>query len=135
MNVTHGLALPVSHTTELGVSGAASAWRQFTAQLRAISSTFITLFYFRIASGATLVNAKVDLIPLCPNCHAVTHLDDPPLSLELLKRKLTKPNSRLGGIRNRPTPLLWPSLFSRVSWRQSCERGRARKTERLKDKI
>ena len=36
------------------------------------------------------VNPKLNLIPLCPNCHAVTHLADPPLSLELLKRKLTK---------------------------------------------
>ena len=36
------------------------------------------------------INPKLDLIPLCPNCHAVTHLADPPLSLELLKRKLTK---------------------------------------------
>lgn len=35
------------------------------------------------------VNPMLDLIPLCPNCHAVTHLADPPLSLEQLKRKFT----------------------------------------------
>jgi hypothetical protein len=36
------------------------------------------------------VNPKLDLIPLCPNCHAVTHLANPPLSLEQLKLKITK---------------------------------------------
>ena len=40
--------------------------------------------------GRYTVNPNIDLIPLCPDCHAVTHLVDPPLSLELLKRKLTK---------------------------------------------
>lgn len=35
------------------------------------------------------VDPKLDLIPLCPNCHAVTHLADPPLSLEQLKRNFT----------------------------------------------
>ena len=36
------------------------------------------------------VNPKLDLIPLCPNYHAVTHLANPPLSLEQLKIKITK---------------------------------------------
>ncbi len=34
------------------------------------------------------INPKLDLIPLCPNCHAVTHLANPPLTLEQLKRKI-----------------------------------------------
>lgn len=29
-----------------------------------------------------------DLIPLCPNCHAVVHLADPPLTLEQLKQRM-----------------------------------------------
>ncbi len=39
------------------------------------------------------VNPELDLIPLCPNCHAVVHLADPPLSLEQLKR--ARPNDLL----------------------------------------
>lgn len=35
-----------------------------------------------------MVDPKIDLIPLCPNCHAVTHLTDPSLSLEQLKLKI-----------------------------------------------
>ena len=31
------------------------------------------------------VNPETDLVPLCPNCHAVAHRSDPPLSLEDLK--------------------------------------------------
>ena len=26
-----------------------------------------------------------DLIPLCPNCHAIVHLEDPPLTIDRLK--------------------------------------------------
>ena len=29
-----------------------------------------------------LINAKVDLIPLCPNCHSVAHTRNPPLSID-----------------------------------------------------
>ncbi len=37
-----------------------------------------------------VINPKLDLVPLCPNCHAVTHLADPPLSLGQLKIMLRK---------------------------------------------
>ncbi len=37
-----------------------------------------------------VVSPKLDLIPLCPNCHAVTHLATPPLTLEQLKLKINE---------------------------------------------
>jgi 5-methylcytosine-specific restriction protein A len=33
-----------------------------------------------------IVNPRTDLVPLCPNCHAVAHRRDPPHSLEELRR-------------------------------------------------
>jgi hypothetical protein len=35
-----------------------------------------------------VVNAIEDLIPVCPNCHAMLHRKDPPLTVEELKAKL-----------------------------------------------
>ena len=35
-------------------------------------------------------DVKTDLIPLCPNCHAVVHLVNPPMALEDLKRRLAE---------------------------------------------
>jgi len=35
-----------------------------------------------------LVNPKTDLIPVCPNCHAMLHRQDPPLSPEALNRHM-----------------------------------------------
>ena len=34
------------------------------------------------------VNPKTDLIPVCPNCHAILHRQDPPLSPEALNRHM-----------------------------------------------
>ncbi|HIJ81063.1 MAG TPA: hypothetical protein HPP76_05090 [Desulfuromonadales bacterium] len=31
------------------------------------------------------INPKIDLIPVCPNCHAMLHSSNPPLSVEKLK--------------------------------------------------
>lgn len=36
----------------------------------------------RTVSATYEVNPEVDLRPVCPNCHAVLHLTDPPLSIE-----------------------------------------------------
>jgi len=36
------------------------------------------------------INPKTDLIPLCPNCHAVVHKFAPPLNIEQLKQRLSK---------------------------------------------
>ena len=35
-------------------------------------------------------DVKTDLIPLCPNCHAVVHLVNPPMTLEELRRRLAE---------------------------------------------
>lgn len=32
------------------------------------------------------LNAKKDLVPVCPNCHAMLHTSDPPLSVEQLQK-------------------------------------------------
>lgn len=34
------------------------------------------------------VNPKTDLIPVCPNCHAMLHRQDPPLTPEALNRQM-----------------------------------------------
>jgi 5-methylcytosine-specific restriction enzyme A len=31
------------------------------------------------------INPKTDLIPLCPNCHSVAHVRNPPLTLEEIR--------------------------------------------------
>jgi predicted HNH restriction endonuclease len=36
-------------------------------------------------SGRTEVDAKTDLVPVCPNCHAALHGQVPPLSIEALR--------------------------------------------------
>ena len=48
---------------------------------------------------ATLQNAHFDikdLVPLCPNCHAIVHLENPPLSIERLKKLIRQ---QQGGFR------------------------------------
>ena len=37
------------------------------------------------------VDPKADLIPVCPNCHAMLHRQDPPILPEVLKKMLRKP--------------------------------------------
>ncbi|HAS8547654.1 TPA: hypothetical protein ACGUVO_004557 [Vibrio vulnificus] len=36
------------------------------------------------------VNPKEDLVPICPNCHAIIHFSNKPLSIKELKAKLSK---------------------------------------------
>lgn len=38
------------------------------------------------------INPKTDLIPVCPNCHAMLHTSEPPLSVDELKAKLLESN-------------------------------------------
>ncbi|ARI79081.1 hypothetical protein HM131_01900 [Halobacillus mangrovi] len=33
-----------------------------------------------------VINPSTDLVPVCPNCHAMLHRNDPPLSIEELKK-------------------------------------------------
>jgi 5-methylcytosine-specific restriction enzyme A len=40
------------------------------------------------ARGEREVDPIKDLRPICPNCHAVVHLQNPPLSITELKRML-----------------------------------------------
>ena len=35
--------------------------------------------------GAYVVNPSTDLVPVCPNCHAMLHKENPPLSVDALK--------------------------------------------------
>ena len=37
-----------------------------------------------------VVDPLTDLVPVCPNCHAMIHRTDPPLTLEDLKRRITE---------------------------------------------
>jgi 5-methylcytosine-specific restriction protein A len=38
-----------------------------------------------------VVNPATDLVPLCPNCHAMAHRSSPPLAVEALKKLLANP--------------------------------------------
>ena len=43
---------------------------------------------------ADVANPKVpdldDLVPLCPNCHAIVHLENPPLTINRLKELISE---------------------------------------------
>ena len=55
-----------------------------------IADGFIHIHHVRslATSGEYTPDIETDLIPLCPNCHSVVHLEDPPLSLEELKHRI-----------------------------------------------
>lgn len=53
-----------------------------------IGKNFIHVHHIKPLAGATgqyELNPKKDLIPVCPNCHAMLHTSSPPLSIEELK--------------------------------------------------
>lgn len=35
-----------------------------------------------------------DLVPLCPNCHAIIHLENPPLTVNKLKKLILEAKNR-----------------------------------------
>jgi len=37
------------------------------------------------------LNPETDLVPVCPNCHAMLHTSEPPLSVDELKAQLRSP--------------------------------------------
>lgn len=39
------------------------------------------------------LNPTIDLVPVCPNCHAMLHSQNPPLGIDELQRVLRKPSS------------------------------------------
>jgi len=43
------------------------------------------------AEGLRAVDPKLDLRPVCPNCHAVLHMQNPPFSIEELRALIHKP--------------------------------------------
>lgn len=43
-----------------------------------------------LSKGQRLTDLKRDLVPVCPNCHAVLHSQDPPLSIEACRALLQK---------------------------------------------
>lgn len=53
-----------------------------------IADRFIHIHHTKSLSqtGKYTPDIETDLIPLCPNCHSVVHLTDPPMTLEELKR-------------------------------------------------
>ena len=40
--------------------------------------------------GGYQVNPIIDLIPVCPNCHAMLHRKDPPIDPDVLKQMIAK---------------------------------------------
>ncbi len=53
-----------------------------------VASGFIHVHHTKPVSDlapGTVVNPAKDLVPLCPNCHAVAHLRNPPFSVEELR--------------------------------------------------
>lgn len=67
----------------------------FQAKYGAIGKGFIHIHHLKpIAkqSGKYVVNPETDLRPVCPNCHAMLHISDPPLSIdELIEIVSVKP--------------------------------------------
>ena len=54
-----------------------------------IGAGFIHVHHLRpLAEGERAVDPAADLVPLCPNCHAMVHRRDPPLSVDELKAAL-----------------------------------------------
>jgi len=62
----------------------------FKDKYGAIGDGFIHIHHLeKVAdSGERFVDPLKDLIPVCPNCHAMLHTSDPPLSPKTLKEKI-----------------------------------------------
>lgn len=61
----------------------------FGKRYGAIGEGFIHVHHLRpLAKGERMVDPVTDLRPLCPNCHAMVHTKDPPLSIDELKEAL-----------------------------------------------
>jgi 5-methylcytosine-specific restriction enzyme A len=54
-----------------------------------IGAAFIHVHHINpLANRGRLTNPKTELIPVCPNCHAMLHKEDPPICPESLKKRL-----------------------------------------------
>ena len=59
-----------------------------------IAKGFIHVHHLKLisdAEGQRAVDPKLDLRPVCPNCHAVLHMQNPPFSIEELRALIHKP--------------------------------------------
>jgi hypothetical protein len=53
----------------------------------AIGEGFIHVHHYNpVSSGERVVDPINEMRPLCPNCHAMVHRENPPLSIEILKQ-------------------------------------------------
>ncbi|MCF6152766.1 MAG: hypothetical protein E3K38_10830 [Candidatus Kuenenia stuttgartiensis] len=56
-----------------------------------LGTHFIHVHHLRplsLTDGAYVLDPVADLRPVCPNCHAMLHREDPPLSIEQLRKQL-----------------------------------------------
>jgi hypothetical protein len=61
----------------------------FGKRYGSIGKCFIHVHHLTpLATGERLVDGAVDMRPLCPNCHAMAHRKNPPLSINELKTLL-----------------------------------------------
>ncbi len=63
-----------------------------------IGKEFIHVHHIKPLAGIAKeykLNPEKDLIPVCPNCHAMLHTYDPPLSVEELQNKLREKVNKL----------------------------------------
>lgn len=64
-------------------------------------------------AGPREVDPKTDLIPLCPNCHAMIHSKSPPMNLDEL-RGVVGQGAEVGGLESSPqSPALTPRAAGR----------------------
>jgi len=65
----------------------------FGARYAAAAKGFIEVHHKTPVSTldpGTFVNPARDLVPLCPNCHAVSHRREPPFTVEELRTMLAR---------------------------------------------
>lgn len=63
-----------------------------------IAKDFIHIHHVKPVSATGPTKPKIDdLIPLCPNCHAIVHLENPPLSISELKDLIKSKRGLLTG--------------------------------------
>lgn len=63
---------------------------------RGIKAGYIHVHHLRpVSKGKRQIDPKKDLVPVCPNCHAMLHTTVPPLTPATLKRHLLKSASQI----------------------------------------
>ncbi|MFA7267826.1 MAG: HNH endonuclease [Sterolibacterium sp.] len=63
----------------------------FEKRYGSIGEGFIHVHHLTpLANGERISDPAIDMRPLCPNCHAMAHRKNPPLSIDELKKLLTQ---------------------------------------------